>query len=100
MVFDETRDILRILSDITGFFSHESCGKCFPCQLGTKMQHEIIHRINTSGPDQGDYSRLKDIGLTMKDASICGLGQTASSAVLSALNIRPELFKKEGASVK
>jgi len=93
MVFDETRDIRNILVDITNFFNHESCGKCYPCQLGTRKQQEIIGRINKEGALTGDSSRLEDIGLTMKDASLCGLGQTASSAVLSAMNIWPELFK-------
>ncbi|MCK5153910.1 MAG: hypothetical protein KAQ93_06080, partial [Spirochaetales bacterium] len=55
-------------------------------------QQEIIGRINREGVLPGDYSRLEDVGLTMKDASLCGLGQTASSAVLSAMNIWPELF--------
>ncbi len=93
MVFDETRDIRNILVDITNFFNHESCGKCYPCQLGTRKQQEIIGRINREDPGSGDYSCLEDVGLTMKDASLCGLGQTASSAVLSAMNIWPELFK-------
>jgi NADH-quinone oxidoreductase subunit F len=95
MVFDETRDIKKILVDITNFFNHESCGKCYPCQLGTRKQQEIITQINLNGPQRGDYSRLEDLGLTMKDASLCGLGQTASSAVLSALKLWPELFKND-----
>lgn len=93
MVFDETRDICNILVDISNFFNHESCGKCYPCQLGTRKQQEIIGRINRAGPEIEDFSRLEDVGLTMKDASLCGLGQTASSAVLSAMNIWPELFR-------
>jgi NADH-quinone oxidoreductase subunit F len=92
MVFDETRDIRNVLVDITNFFNHESCGKCYPCQLGTRKQKEIMDRINVDGPLSGDFSRLEDVGLTMKDASLCGLGQTASTAVLSAMKIWPELF--------
>ncbi|MDA3939712.1 MAG: NAD(P)H-dependent oxidoreductase subunit E [Spirochaetia bacterium] len=95
MVFDATRDVREILVDITNFFNHESCGKCYPCQLGTRKQQEIIGRINKTGPKTGDFNRLEDVGLTMKDASLCGLGQTASSAVLSALTIWPELFKNQ-----
>jgi len=92
MVFDETKNIPHILNDITGFFNHESCGKCYPCQLGSRKQHEIITGIRRDGPKQGDRERLIDIGLTMKDASLCGLGQTAATAVLSAIEIWPELF--------
>jgi len=98
MVFNKKRDILKILSDITGFFKHESCGKCYPCQQGTQYQNEIISRLGTGICYKDDPEKLEDIGLTMKDASLCGLGQTASSAVLSAMKIWPELFKvsKEG----
>lgn len=92
MVFDETRKILHLLNDITSFFNHESCGKCYPCQLGSRKQHEIISRIRKSGPITGDREKLEDMGWTMKDASLCGLGQTASSAVLSAIDLWPDLF--------
>ncbi|MBI9099911.1 MAG: SLBB domain-containing protein, partial [Spirochaetaceae bacterium] len=96
MVFDETREIPHILNDITSFFNHESCGKCYPCQLGSRLQHDIISRIRVSGPMAGDRNKLEDIGLTMKEASLCGLGQTASSAVLSALALWPEKFTASG----
>ncbi|MEM6284342.1 MAG: NADH-ubiquinone oxidoreductase-F iron-sulfur binding region domain-containing protein, partial [Chloroflexota bacterium] len=65
---------------------------CFPCQLGTQRQVEILERIDT--PIEGDTVRLTDIGLTMKEASICGLGQTASMAVMSAMEKFPHLFEK------
>jgi len=74
------------------FFSHESCGKCFPCQIGTRRQLEILERIAGGKTLPGDAQRLSDVGLTMTDASLCGLGQTAGSAVLSALRIWPEIF--------
>ncbi len=96
MVFDETKEIPSILNDISSFFNHESCGKCYPCQLGSRKQHEIISRIHKSGPLPDDRDKLLDIGFTMKDASLCGLGQTASSAVLSAINLWPELFTAKG----
>jgi len=99
MVFDETREIPHILNDISSFFNHESCGKCYPCQLGTRKQHEIISRIRKTGPRAEDLKKLEDVGWTMKEASLCGLGQTASSAVLSAIELWPEIFipsDKEG----
>ncbi len=93
MVFNKDRDILKILSDITVFFKHESCGKCYPCQQGTQYQNEIITRLGKGICYKDDSKKLEDIGLTMKDASLCGLGQTASSAVLSAMKIWPNLFE-------
>ena len=92
MVFNEEVDLKQILSDLSHFFDHESCGKCYPCQLGTHLQAEILDRIWRRETFAGDLERLKDIGLTMTGASICGLGQTAASAVLSAIDHWPELF--------
>lgn len=92
MVFNEEVDLKQILSDLGHFFDHESCGKCYPCQLGTHLQTEILDRIWRRETLAGDLERLKDIGLTMTGASICGLGQTAASAVLSAIDHWPELF--------
>jgi len=74
------------------FFAHESCGKCYPCQLGTQRQYEVLQRLAAGQTLEGDTERLADAGWTMSDASLCGLGQTAASAVLSAMQLWPELF--------
>jgi len=92
MVFDERRDLRDVLVRLGRFFAHESCGKCYPCQLGTQRQHEILQRIAAGKALPGDVERLSDVGWTMTDASLCGLGQTAATAVLSALKLWPELF--------
>lgn len=93
MALDETRDLRMILTNLARFFAHESCGKCYPCQIGTQRQYEILRRVAEGKALPGDAERLADVGWTMADASICGLGQTAASAVLSALKLWPELFK-------
>ncbi|MBI5825002.1 MAG: NAD(P)H-dependent oxidoreductase subunit E [Chloroflexi bacterium] len=92
MVFDETRDMRDVLKRLGKFFAHESCGKCYPCQMGTQRQMEILNRVAKSETLPEDFIRLQDVGWTMTDASLCGLGQTAASAVLSAMKIWPELF--------
>jgi NADH-quinone oxidoreductase subunit F len=92
MVFNTTRDLRDILARLGRFFAHESCGKCYPCQLGTQRQAEILERTAAGAALPGDAIRLEDVGWTMTDASLCGLGQTAASAVLSALKHWPELF--------
>ncbi|MEK7326497.1 MAG: NADH-ubiquinone oxidoreductase-F iron-sulfur binding region domain-containing protein, partial [Chloroflexota bacterium] len=92
MVFNETRDMRDALLRLARFFAHESCGKCYPCQLGTQRQHEILERVAEGKQQAGDVTRLSDVGWTMTDASLCGLGQTAASAVLSAMKLWPELF--------
>jgi NADH-quinone oxidoreductase subunit F len=92
MVFDETRDMRDVLKRLGHFFAHESCGKCYPCQMGTQRQMEILNRISQGKVLEGDLIRLQDVGWTMTDASLCGLGQTAASAVLSAIKLWPEMF--------
>ena len=92
MIFDETRDMRAVLKELGHFFAHESCGKCYPCQMGTQRQKEILERVASNLALPGDLIRLQDVGWTMTDASLCGLGQTAASAVLSAIKLWPELF--------
>ena len=93
MVFNSEVDLRDVLRRLGHFFAHESCGKCFPCQLGTRRQMEILDRL--AQPLPGDAERLRDIGLTMSEASLCGLGQTAAAAALSALCKWPALFGAE-----
>ena len=92
IVFDEDRDLRDVLQRLGHFFLEESCGKCYPCQLGTQKQYEILCRIAEGKTLPGDRQRLEEIGRTMSDSSLCGLGQTASMAVLSALKHWPGLF--------
>jgi NADH-quinone oxidoreductase subunit F len=95
MVFDESRDLRQTLERLGHFFAHESCGKCYPCQIGTQRQKEILQRLAEGKSLPGDADRLQDVGWTMTDASLCGLGQTAASAVLSAMKEFPALFEAE-----
>jgi NADH-quinone oxidoreductase subunit F len=57
MVFDETRDIRQTLKSLGHFFAHESCGKCYPCQMGTQRQKEILNRIADGKTQKGDFVR-------------------------------------------
>jgi NADH-quinone oxidoreductase subunit F len=95
MVFDETRDMRTTLKSLGHFFAHESCGKCYPCQMGTQRQKEILDRVARGETLPDDIIRLQDVGWTMTDASLCGLGQTAAGAVLSAINLWPEMFEEK-----
>ena len=88
MVLDDTADLSSILLRIAAFFRHESCGQCVPCRVGTKRQEEILQRMLSSrngNGHEGDIKLLADIAQAMRDASICGLGQTAASAIQSAI---------------
>jgi NADH-quinone oxidoreductase subunit F len=91
-VFNANRDLTEIALKLANFFAEESCGKCFPCQIGTQRQLEILKRINKGDIDPMDQNRLSDIIATMTDTSLCGLGQTAGSAIKSLMLKRPEKF--------
>ena len=93
MVFDDRADLRDVLKRLAHFFADESCGKCYPCQLGARRQYEILERTAAGKALTGDPERLADVGSTMIDASLCGLGQTAPTAVLSAMKLWPEMFK-------
>ena len=87
-----------VLHGLGHFFAHESCGKCYPCQLGTQRQAEILDRNLRGQALPGDIERLEDVIATMTDSSLCGLGQTAGSAIGSAIKICPEYFGIEEVS--
>ncbi len=94
-VFNQNRDLRDVLLKLAAFFAEESCGKCFPCQIGTQRQLEIMERIRAGNPDERDEKTLSDLIATMTDASLCGLGQTAGSAIKSALTKWPQLFTSQ-----
>ncbi len=87
IVFDDTADMKQVLVRIARFFSDESCGQCVPCRVGTKRQEEILERMfaHQNGDPRSDVMLLSDIAQAMRDASICGLGQTAANAIASGL---------------
>jgi len=88
MLFDDSINLKRILLRIAEFFRHETCGQCVPCRIGVVRQLEALQRLNDGRPlssTTDEIAMLREMGQAMRDASICGLGQTASSAVESAL---------------
>jgi len=87
MVFDESVDLKDVLLRIAAFFREESCGQCVPCRVGTVRQEEILSRVLHGDvlPSGPELKTLSEIAQAMRDASICGLGQTAGAAVQSAL---------------
>jgi NADH-quinone oxidoreductase subunit F len=88
MVFDETADLVDTLRRIAQFFRDESCGQCVPCRVGSVRQEELLARLANDSRVRArddELALLREIGQVMRDASICGLGQTASSAIESAL---------------
>ena len=88
IVLDDTADLKQLLLRIARFFRDESCGQCVPCRVGTVRQEEVLHRLlgaRNGHTVESDISLLSDIAQAMRDASICGLGQTAANAISSAV---------------
>jgi NADH-quinone oxidoreductase subunit F len=88
LAIDDTMDLGRLLMVIAAFFRNESCGQCVPCRVGTVRQQEALARLlsgQTRGSVQDELALIAEIGEAMRDSSICGLGQTASSAIESAI---------------
>ncbi|MER7347352.1 NADH-ubiquinone oxidoreductase-F iron-sulfur binding region domain-containing protein [Streptomyces aurantiacus] len=88
LAVDDSVPLPRLLLRVAEFFRDESCGQCVPCRVGTVRQEEALHRIadRTGAAAADDIALLRDIGQAMRDASICGLGQTAWNAVESAID--------------
>jgi NADH-quinone oxidoreductase subunit F len=84
VVLDETADVLDVVRRGAEFFAHESCGQCVPCRVGTQRQVELLARL-AGGEDVSGL--LGEVASAMRDASICGLGQTAASMVQSGLGL-------------
>ena len=88
MAFDDTVDLHDVVLRIAAFFRDESCGQCVPCRVGTVRQEEALHRLahrKARGGVGAELALLEEVGVAMRDASICGLGQTAYAAVESAI---------------
>ncbi len=91
IIFNENRDMLKVLKNFMEFFIEESCGQCTPCRIGNVKLMEGIQKI-----EKGDFSfsylnSLKELGRTMQVASKCGLGQSSPNSFISIL----ENFKEE-----
>lgn len=100
MLFDDRADLPAALARIAAFFRDESCGQCVPCRVGTVRQQEVLTRLAAGQPHGSvatELALLDDVARAMKDASICGLGQTAANAVESAIT-RLGLYRTESAS--
>jgi NADH-quinone oxidoreductase subunit F len=83
---------------IAAFFRDESCGQCVPCRVGTVRQEEALARLvnnRTRGSVDDEYALMDEITRSMRDASICGLGQTAADAIESAIK-KLDVFETGG----
>ncbi|MEA5100473.1 MAG: NADH-quinone oxidoreductase subunit NuoF [Bacteroidales bacterium] len=85
VVMDETSCMVAIAKFYLEFTVEESCGKCSPCRIGNKRLHEILEKITKGNGTMEDLDNLTNLGRVIKDASLCGLGQTSPNPVLSTI---------------
>ncbi|MDD5285055.1 MAG: NADH-quinone oxidoreductase subunit NuoF [Desulfuromonadaceae bacterium] len=86
VVMDETTCMVDVSRFFLNFTRMESCGKCVPCRIGLKVMLDILERITEGRGEASDIATLQDLGLAIKKASLCGLGQTAPNPILSTIN--------------
>lgn len=91
IIMDEDNDMVEIAKFYLDFTQDESCGKCTPCRIGTKRMYEILERLTNMEGTPNDLLLLETLGENIKNASLCGLGQTAPNPVLSTMRF----FKEE-----
>jgi NADH:ubiquinone oxidoreductase subunit F (NADH-binding) len=85
IVMDDTSCMVNVARFFIEFCMTESCGKCIPCRAGTAQMHTLLTRICAGQGTMEDVELLQDLCSTVKEASLCGLGQTAPNPVLSTL---------------
>ena len=90
MVFDDRHDMVEVARDVMHFFADESCGKCFPCRIGTQRLLERLEGSHGPGSPEGWHEEINDIATVMKATSACGLGQAAPLIVESCVKYFPE----------
>jgi Na+-translocating ferredoxin:NAD+ oxidoreductase RNF subunit RnfB len=96
---DEDTCMVDVARYFLNFTQEESCGKCVPCRIGTKQLVDILTRITHGEGQEKDIQRLKDLAKTVKEGSLCGLGQTAPNPVLTTLKYFQDEYEahiKEG----
>ena len=85
IVMDEATCMVDIARFFTDFCQKESCGKCVPCRIGTRQMLQVLERITQGKGEMADLAILQETGEMIREASLCGLGQTAPNPTLSTL---------------
>ncbi len=85
IVMSEEDCIINVAKFYMEFCVEESCGKCSPCRIGTKKLYQYLDKISKGNATREDMKKMEEIGVAMKKAALCGLGQTAANPVLSTM---------------
>ncbi len=85
IVIDETVCILKVLIHIAEFFAHESCGRCAPCRIGTRIMKEIVEKIESGNGEKEDIEILIDTANALRGTTFCPLGEASSNPIISSI---------------
>ncbi len=94
IVMDQDSCMVDLAKYFMNFLKDESCGKCFTCRKGTQRMHEIIDDMSRGEGSEARIDLLEDLALTVRDTTMCGLGQSAPNPVLSTLRYFKDEFRK------
>jgi [NiFe] hydrogenase diaphorase moiety large subunit len=92
MIFDSSRDILRILKSYSDFFVAESCGICVPCRTGNFLLNKKLQKLINGHGQKSDLADIRDWSQIIKTTSRCGLGQMANESLILATEKFPDVF--------
>ena len=99
MVFGPKRDLLEVVHAFLEFFVDESCGYCTPCRVGNVLLKQGIENVMAGRVGQAELAQLRELAITVKSASRCGLGQTSPNPVLSTLEGFAEIYQTQTITV-
>jgi NADH-quinone oxidoreductase subunit F len=99
IVMDEDADLIRVITRVTGFYHHESCGQCTPCREGTGWMHKILKRFEESRATREDIDLLLDVANNNEGNTVCALGDAAAWPVQSMIREFREEFEKRVAQL-
>ena len=94
IVMDDTKCMVSLAKFYLEFTVSESCGKCTPCRIGTKRMLEILEKLCAGKGEKEDLERLEKLAVNIREASVCGLGQTAPNPVLSTMKYFRDEFEE------
>lgn len=94
IVMDESKCMVNLAKFYLGFTVDESCGKCTPCRIGTKRMYEILDKITKGEGEEEDLEKLQSLCENIRNASVCGLGQTAPNPVISTMKYFIEEYRE------
>jgi [NiFe] hydrogenase diaphorase moiety large subunit len=94
MIFNQKRDLLKMVLNFARFFTHESCGFCTPCRVGGRLMNDLVEKVMVGFATRYDLKEMERIGMVMKTTAHCGLGATAPNPILDTLAKFPGIYSK------